>query len=49
LSIVAAIAEAHGGTLDLHARSGGGLRVTVELPVAPMAAAVPALSAGGPG
>jgi signal transduction histidine kinase len=34
LSIVAAIAEAHGGTLDLQARSGGGLRVCVELPAA---------------
>ncbi|WP_079024296.1 sensor histidine kinase, partial [Streptomyces scabiei] len=32
LSIVAAIAEAHHGTLDLHARPGGGLRVTVTLP-----------------
>jgi signal transduction histidine kinase len=39
LSIVAAIAEAHGGTLDLRARPGGGLSVRVELPVA---AAVPA-------
>jgi signal transduction histidine kinase len=54
LSIVAAIAEAHGGRLDLRARPGGGLRVTVELPRAPApdptagastAAAVPA----GPG
>ncbi len=34
LSIVAAIAEAHGGTLDLQARDGGGLRVRVELPAA---------------
>jgi len=34
LSIVAAIAEAHGGTLDLQARDGGGLRVCVELPSA---------------
>jgi signal transduction histidine kinase len=34
LSIVAAIAEAHGGTLDLRARDGGGLRVRVELPAA---------------
>jgi signal transduction histidine kinase len=34
LSIVAAIAEAHGGTLDLRARDGGGLRVCVELPSA---------------
>jgi signal transduction histidine kinase len=35
LSIVAAIAEAHGGTLDLMARSEGGLRVSIELPAAP--------------
>ncbi len=34
LSIVAAIAEAHGGRLDLSARNGGGLRVSIELPVA---------------
>jgi signal transduction histidine kinase len=34
LSIVAAIAEAHGGTLALQARDGGGLRVCVELPSA---------------
>jgi signal transduction histidine kinase len=34
LSIVSAIAEAHGGTLDLRARDGGGLRVRVELPSA---------------
>jgi hypothetical protein len=40
LSIVTAIAEAHGGTVDLVARSGGGLRVTIELPVALMADAV---------
>ncbi|MEV7521898.1 HAMP domain-containing sensor histidine kinase [Streptomyces sp. NPDC091371] len=32
LSIVAAIAEAHGGTLELGARPEGGLRVTVVLP-----------------
>jgi signal transduction histidine kinase len=32
LSIVAAIAEAHEGTLDLQARPGGGLRVSVDLP-----------------
>jgi signal transduction histidine kinase len=40
LSIVAAIAEAHGGALDLGARPGGGLRVCVDLPAAP--ASVPA-------
>jgi signal transduction histidine kinase len=34
LSIVAAIVGAHGGRLDLHARPGGGLRVTVSLPTA---------------
>src|SRR6266567_5332271 len=39
LSIVAAIAEAHGGSLDLQARSGGGLRVSIQLPAA---AGVPA-------
>ncbi len=32
LSIVAAIADAHGGTLDLRARPGGGLRVSIDLP-----------------
>ncbi len=32
LSIVAAIAEAHGGTVDLRARPAGGLRVTISLP-----------------
>jgi signal transduction histidine kinase len=32
LSIVAAIAAAHGGALQLDARSEGGLRVTIELP-----------------
>jgi signal transduction histidine kinase len=34
LSIVAAIAEAHGGALDLRARPEGGLRVAIELPAA---------------
>jgi signal transduction histidine kinase len=44
LSIVTAIAEAHGGTLDLRARPGGGLRVCVDLPAAAAttSAAVPA-------
>jgi signal transduction histidine kinase len=32
LSIVAAIAEAHGGALDLRARPDGGLRVSISLP-----------------
>ena len=39
LSIVAAIAEAHSGTLALEARPDGGLRVTITLPVAADAAA----------
>ncbi len=34
LSIVAAIADAHGGALQLAARDGGGLRVSIRLPVA---------------
>jgi signal transduction histidine kinase len=34
LAIVAAIAEAHGGSLDLQARPGGGLRVSISLPAA---------------
>jgi signal transduction histidine kinase len=42
LSIVAAIAEAHDGTLDLQARPGGGMRVSIDLPAA--AAAVPRLT-----
>jgi hypothetical protein len=37
LSIVAAIAAAHGGTLDLCARPDGGLRVVITLPLAPAA------------
>ena len=39
LSIVAAVAEAHGGSLDLRARPEGGLRVSITLPAA--AAGVP--------
>jgi signal transduction histidine kinase len=35
LSIVAAIAEAHGGALELGARTEGGLRVEIELPRSP--------------
>jgi signal transduction histidine kinase len=35
LSIVAAIASAHAGTVELEARDGGGLRVVIELPRAP--------------
>jgi len=38
LSIVAAIASAHRGTLDLRARPGGGLRVAIALPLAAQAA-----------
>jgi signal transduction histidine kinase len=34
LSIVAAIAEAHGGLLDLDARPEGGLRVSIQFPAA---------------
>jgi len=44
LSIVAAIVAAHDGTLDLDARPGGGLRVTVTLPRAAQAALTPAVS-----
>ena len=44
LSIVAAIAAAHGGILDLRARPQGGLRVSIELPLArqPAGTGVPA-------
>jgi signal transduction histidine kinase len=45
LSIVAAIVTTHHGTLDLHARPSGGLRVAVTLPLA----AQPALPTGVPG
>jgi signal transduction histidine kinase len=38
LSIVAAITAAHGGSLDLSARPGGGLRVVITLPLASAAA-----------
>lgn len=37
LSIVAAIAAAHGGSLDLRARQEGGLRVEISLPAAVLA------------
>jgi hypothetical protein len=33
LSIVAAVAEMHGGRLELHALAGGGLQVVIELPL----------------
>jgi len=42
LSIVAAIAEAHGGGLDVSARGEGGLRVCVTLPLAGSGAGVAA-------
>ncbi|MEV1171931.1 HAMP domain-containing sensor histidine kinase [Nonomuraea sp. NPDC049784] len=42
LSIVAAIAAAHGGTLDLRARPEGGLRAAISLPLAAVPAGVPA-------
>ncbi|WP_066944970.1 sensor histidine kinase [Microtetraspora fusca] len=42
LSIVAAVAEAHGGGLDLRARPEGGLRVAVSLPLTSAQAGVPA-------
>jgi hypothetical protein len=47
LSIVAAIAEAHGGTLDLRARPGGGLHVCIDLPTA-AATTSAAIPAGAP-
>lgn len=40
LSIVAAIATSHGGTLRLHARANGGLHAEVELPGAPAVSAL---------
>jgi signal transduction histidine kinase len=47
LSIVAAVVAAHGGNLDLRARPDGGLRVTIELPLA--GRPIPADLAGVPG
>jgi signal transduction histidine kinase len=44
LSIVAAVAEAHGGALELHARPQGGLRVQITLPAATAARTNPAPS-----
>jgi signal transduction histidine kinase len=41
LSIVAAVANAHGGALQLHARPQGGLRVQITLPSATPAPATP--------
>ena len=37
LSIVAAVAAAHDGSLELHARAEGGLRVQITLPAAAIA------------
>ena len=48
LSIVAAISHAHGGTLRVQARAGGGLVATVTLPLAPAAIAVGDGQAGIP-
>jgi signal transduction histidine kinase len=45
LSIVAAITQAHRGSLQLHARPGGGLTVTITLPPAPRAVAVAEVAA----
>jgi signal transduction histidine kinase len=39
LSIVAAITHAHRGSLQLHARPGGGLTVAITLPLVPRAVA----------
>jgi signal transduction histidine kinase len=48
LSIVTAITAAHHGTLAMHARPGGGLKVSITLPLAPCAAALAGLPAGVP-
>jgi signal transduction histidine kinase len=48
LSIVAAIASAHLGTLDLRARAEGGLRVEITLPMAAHTGAARAARAGVP-
>ena len=48
LSIVAAITQAHRGSVELHARPGGGLKVTITLPLAPSPAAITGSQAGGP-
>lgn len=42
LSIVAAIAETHGGRVELGALDSGGIRVVLELPLAVPVAGVPA-------
>jgi signal transduction histidine kinase len=48
LSIVAAITHAHRGSFDLRARPGGGLAVTITLPLAPRPAAITGSQAGVP-
>jgi signal transduction histidine kinase len=48
LSIVAAIAAAHGGTLDLRARPRGGLRVSITLPLTAQAGTARPAQAGVP-
>jgi len=48
LSIVAAITQAHRGSLRLHARPGGGLKVTITLSPASRAAAITGSQAGVP-
>jgi signal transduction histidine kinase len=42
LSIVAAIASAHGATLDVRPRAGGGLEIALHFPPAPVQALAPA-------
>jgi signal transduction histidine kinase len=44
LSIVASITHAHRGSLQLHARPGGGLTVTITLPMAPRATVTAAIA-----
>jgi signal transduction histidine kinase len=48
LSIVAAITQAHRGSLDLHARPAGGLRAAITLPLASRPAALTGRQAGVP-
>jgi signal transduction histidine kinase len=47
LSITEAIATAHGGTLHLHARPGGGLRAVIDLPAATITGPPAQLAAAG--
>src|SRR6202453_1458162 len=48
VAVFAGVAAAHRGTLALHARPGGGLKVAITLPLAARAASVPGLPAGVP-